>query len=85
MAYFSNGEEGDRFYMLWCSRCIHGEDPGEYMETSCPVWLSHILYAYELANKEDDPGKVILDMLIPMDGVFQGKCAMFRPGTKPEA
>jgi len=42
--------------------------------------MAHTLYSYELCNAKDDPGKRILDMLIPptADGVGCAKCAMFR-------
>jgi hypothetical protein len=39
---------------------------------------AHFLYAYDLCNEKEHPGKVILDMLIPVDAQSDtGKCAMF--------
>ncbi len=39
---------------------------------------AHFLYAYDLCNEKEPPGKVILDMLIPVDAQDDaGKCAMF--------
>lgn len=79
MAYFPNGTAGDIFEAEWCSRCAHegGEDgPG------CPVMLAHILYSYELCNAKDDPGKVILDLLIPDEApTHVPACAMFHEAT----
>jgi hypothetical protein len=74
MAYFSNGTEGMMYEERWCNRCHHEDD-----ERGCPVMLAHLLYAYDLCNKKSDPGKVMLDMLIPMDakGLYPEKCSMF--------
>jgi hypothetical protein len=67
VAYFPNGTAGIDFQQQWCMRCIHDVDE------NCPVWGAHLMYSYELCNRKQDPGKVILDMLIP-DG---GECALF--------
>lgn len=69
MAYFSNGSEGSMYEEQWCSRCVHND--------GCTVWLAHLLFNYDLCNK-DDPGNQILEMLIPTrpDG-FADKCTMF--------
>jgi hypothetical protein len=90
MGYFSNGTEGAMFEEAWCSRCVHSDlGPGQELgvDPPCPVWMAHTLYAYELCNEEEHPGKVILDMLIPRkivkasDGYDIGvnECAMFQP------
>lgn len=80
MGYFSNGTEGDIFEANNCAKCAHN------VESGCPVMLAHLVYAYELCNEEKHPGKIILDMLIPRKGAFNGRCAMFmRGGTKKEA
>lgn len=85
MAYFPNGTAGEIYEAEYCSRCIHGmrgeDDPG------CAVWLAHLLYSYELCNKKDEPGKVILDLLIPQseNGLGAEQCAMFRPHADAEA
>lgn len=76
MAYFPNGTAGAIFEERWCSRCIH--EGNHEMGEGCPVNLAHLLYAYELCNERDHPGKVILDMLIPDDDPTEiPKCAMF--------
>ena len=77
MGYFSNGTEAMTFESKWCERCCNYR--GEEGAKGCAVMDAHLLYAYELCNEEDHPGKKILDMLIPMDekGLFCDKCAMF--------
>ena len=60
-----------------CFRCSHW--PKTEDAPACPVEMAHMLYSYELCNSKDDPGKIILDMLIPPDGIGAGKCAMFSP------
>lgn len=90
MGYFANGTEGELFEEQWCSRCVHsdvspGKEPG--VDPGCPVIMAHQLFGYELCNEEKHPGKVILDMLIPIktvkasDGydVPVNECAMFHP------
>lgn len=72
MGYFANGTEGDMFEARQCARCVH-EDP----DKGCPVFLAHVLYAYELCNQKEHPGKVMLDMLIPRKGAHNDDCAMF--------
>jgi hypothetical protein len=60
VGYFSNGTEGAIFEEQFCRRCIHYgpvEGPG------CPVWLAHLLFAYEECNS-DSNAKTILDLLI---------------------
>lgn len=69
MAYFSNGTEARLYEARYCQRCVHNN--------GCTVWLAHFLHNYDLCNKPDDPGKQILDVLIPMDGLYTGKCTMF--------
>jgi hypothetical protein len=73
MAYFSNGLEQAYYAARYCSRCIHQDKDG-----GCPIMDAHFLYAYDLCNEKEPPGKVILDMLIPVDAQDDaGKCAMF--------
>src|SRR6266498_3031742 len=91
MGYFANGTEGAMFEEAFCSRCVHSDlGPGKEIgvDPPCPVWMAHMLYAYELCNEADHPGKVILDMLIPperpvaSDDLPAGppqNCAMFCP------
>lgn len=91
MGYFANGTEGAMFEEAWCSRCVHSDISGDReigVDPPCPVWMAHTLFAYDLCNKKEHPGKVILDMLIPeerpvaSDGLIAGPpvgCAMFHP------
>lgn len=90
MGYFSNGTEGRMFEDAWCSRCVHSDvKPGAEIGVTppCPVWFAHELYAYELCNKEEHPGKVILEILMPHDvkpagdgyGIGVNECKMFHP------
>ncbi len=76
MGYFSNGTEGEMYQERWCSRCVRDKEEG------CPVWIAHLLYSYQLCNSPEDPGKVMLDMLIPREGIYNGQCAMFSEGGK---
>jgi len=87
MAYFANGTEGLMYQESYCFRCEHWEQrPGESAE-GCPIWDAHLLYAYELCNEDNHPGKVILDMLIPerehtfSDGITHSvpaECRLFK-------
>ncbi len=90
MGYFSNGTEGQMFEEKWCANCRHSDISGGReigVDPPCPVWMAHSLYAYDLCNKNEDPGKVILDMLIPRKmitasdgiGLPVNECAMFSP------
>lgn len=90
MGYFSNGTEGAMFEEAWCSRCVHSDISGDReigVDPPCPVWMAHTLFAYDLCNEKEHPGKVILDALIPLkmvtasDGidVQVNECAMFHP------
>ena len=69
MAYFSNGSEGSDYEEKYCAGCCNGGQ-----DNMCPVWHAHFLYAYASAG---DPRREVLDLLIPMDGTFAGKCAMY--------
>lgn len=83
MAYFANGTEGLEFEEQWCSRCVHSDHSGGRevgIDPPCPVWIAHQLYAYDLCNEKDHPGKVILDLLIPDSKPGRmPTCAMFHP------
>jgi hypothetical protein len=90
MGYFSNGTEGAMFEEAWCSRCVHSDISGDReigVDPPCPVWMAHTLFAYDLCNEKEHPGKVILDALIPQtmveasDGlpIPSNECAMFHP------
>jgi len=70
MGYFSNGTEGLSYEEDYCFHCIH--DPDE-----CAVLLAHDIYNYKDCNKKDS----ILHILIPRDGLCNGKCKMFIAGT----
>jgi hypothetical protein len=90
MGYFSNGTEGEIFEEQWCANCRHSDISGGReigVDPPCPVWFAHQLYAYELCNEDEHPGKVILDLLIPRKTVKASdgfdlpvnECAMFAP------
>lgn len=85
MGYFSNGTEGDMYREKWCERCVHGIAGGD--DLGCPVWDAHLLYAYRLCNEKPaaNPGKAMLDMLIPREGLGNGQCAMFIESRGGEA
>lgn len=86
MGYFSNGTEGAIFTERFCERCVNWRDLDDNRGPGCPVWDAHLLYAYELCNEDENPGKVILDMLIqPTEGTapdghayFGNRCTMFQ-------
>mgnify|MGYP001262274657 CR=1 FL=1 len=77
MGYFSNSCEGDAWEAQNCRFCVHAERDGDEYHM-CPVMAAHMLYAYDLCNEKDHPGKIILDLLIPenKDGLGNGQCAM---------
>lgn len=90
MAYFSNGSEGMDYCARYCDRCIHQN--GQDGESGCPVWLLHLLYAYDECNGTGN-AKAMLDALIPMEDTnfkegpqfkVAGKCRMFHEGVAPE-
>lgn len=71
MAYFSNGTEGLDYQERYCFRCQHWDE-----RVGCPIWLAHELFAYQLCNSKE-PGKEILDLLIPEKDGFADRCALF--------
>lgn len=77
MAYFPNMTSWECWAPDNCFRCAHW--PKDDDGPACPVELAHTLYSYELCNKKGEPGKDILDMLIPDGDHGPGKCAMFKP------
>jgi hypothetical protein len=74
MGYFSNGTEGLDFEETYCRHCVNMP---EREDRGCPVWLTHLLYAYDLCNEEKHPGKVMLDILIERDARGSQRCMMF--------
>jgi len=77
MGYFPNMTSWEYWARDNCFKCHHW--PKDDDAPPCEVEMAHQLYSYELCNRDDDPGKVILDMLIPTskDGTGNDKCAMF--------
>lgn len=77
MGYFSNATEWDCWATSNCFRCAHW--PKDEEAPCCPVELAHMLFNYELCNADKEPGKAILDMLIPRkkDDCGNERCAMF--------
>ena len=75
MGYFSNGSEGLDFDERYCNHCVNMPEKDD---AGCPALDAHLLYSYDLCNKDKDPGKVILDMLIERgpDGIGN-RCVMF--------
>lgn len=67
MGHFSNGTDGEMYQEKYCFRCVHWSD-----EFGCPVWFVHELHVGEA------DWKPTLDKLIPMEGLFSGKCYTFR-------
>lgn len=96
MGYFSNGTEGLIYQEAYCFRCRNfGADKlSEKTEVEgCPIWDLHLLWSYDLCNDHENPGKQMLDTLIPRvphtfsDGItheINGECSMFvaRPGME---
>lgn len=80
MAYFSNGTEGMDYEEKYCSKCVHRDGPDG--KSGCPVWLAHLLFAYDECNNKSN-AKAILDILIPMKEPehFAAQCSMFTPAT----
>lgn len=84
VGYFSNGTDGMIFEEQWCSRCVHsdhrpGKEIGDRDNPPCPVWMAHLVFAYDLCNKTEDPGKQILEMLIEHKDDCSNECKMFSP------
>ena len=79
MAYFYCATEGADYAERYCRKCGHTPDP-DSPGFGCPVMDAHWLYSYQLCNAKEHPGKLMLDMLIPMDEHNNpGPCAMFQP------
>lgn len=70
MAYFSNGREGADYENHYCVHCVHGGK-----ESTCAVWLAHLIANYAECNKKDS----VLHVLIPRtkDGLDNEQCRMF--------
>ncbi|KKN60891.1 hypothetical protein LCGC14_0527620 [marine sediment metagenome] len=71
MGYFSNGEEGDRYDIEYCSKCVHAPDIEKGKD--CAVLEAHSIYNYDECNNPDS----ILHILIPRDGIYNEQCRMF--------
>jgi hypothetical protein len=83
MGYFANGTEGLMFEEANCVRCIHsdhreGKEFGDKDNPACPVWMAHLMFAYEECNSASN-AKTILDMLIQPTENFGNECQMFIP------
>lgn len=88
MGYFSNGTEGAIYEETFCARCVHS-DAEVGVDPPCPIWMAHLLYAYDLCNEDDHPGKIMLDSFIPRreEGGLNGngRCTMFVQDPTREA
>jgi len=71
MGYFANGTEGARYEAEYCDRCIHRVNRDE----ECPVLFLHLMWNYEQCR--DKLKKDTLELFIPQEGVFNGKCKMW--------
>ena len=81
MAYFANGEEGRRFEVAYCNRCVHGQN------YDCPVMCLHELWNYDqIENGKREGTKAdILNMFIADKGVGRMPvCQMFHAQTEAE-
>lgn len=67
MGYFSNGTEGMMYEDAYCNKCEHNTEDG------CPIWLAHIAFNYRQKKEVEE----ILNMLIPREGISNGKCVMY--------
>ena len=78
MGYFPNSTAWEFWAVDNCYKCAHW--PKDDDAPGCPVELAHERFSYELCNAKDDPGKIILDLLIPStkDDLGCGPCAMFK-------
>ena len=70
MGYFSNGSEGMDYEARYCEKCVHYD--------GCAVWMMHIDHNYDECNKPDS----FLHVLIPREGLGNGKCRMFHEKEK---
>jgi len=77
MGYFPNMTSWECWATDNCFRCSHW--PKDDDAPACPVEMAHSLYSYELCNEKEHPGKIILDLLIPIGKIDNKKCAMFSP------
>ena len=76
MGYFANSSEAIVYQETYCENCVHGQ--GEDGPEGCPVMEAHFLFGYDLCNKKEHPGKIMLDMLIPRGKKASNKeCIMF--------
>jgi len=72
MGYFSNGSEGALYEHAHCSACIHYAEAPDV----CPVWWVHLAYVTDANRCEDKTAQMILDELIPIEGVWNQECKM---------
>lgn len=79
MGYFSNGTEAELYEQRYCSRCVHS-DQEIGVDPPCPIWLAHILFAYQECGKAS-PAEEILNLLIPRsdDRLGNDECKGFHP------
>ena len=80
MAHFYCGTQGIDYECKWCFECINYR-PVEDMDDgtcNCPILEAHYLW-----NGDKEVRKV-LDLLIPEDGQFPGRCSMYVNKNKPE-
>ena len=75
MGYFPNGTSGTLWEEANCYKCVHYDEDIEV--AGCPVWGAHLLYNYDAVGKNaNEELSTVLNMLIPRDGMHNGRCAM---------
>lgn len=79
MAYFPNGDSGERYQEGVCNHCAHsaGEGPDDSL---CPVWELHLLYSYSQSTEMEGA----LNVLIPEEGIHPQLCRMFHPTSEAD-
>ena len=72
MGYFPNSTAWDFWAPDNCFKCAHW--PKGEGDPPCPVEMAHMLFNYSAEGE----AKTILDMLIPIEGIENKRCAMFK-------
>lgn len=73
MAHFSNGTQMMSYQRKYCYHCVHWRDNGSGSE-GCEIMGVHFGYA---PGSSGTVIEEILNMLIPMDGLYAGGCKLF--------
>ena len=88
MGYFSNGTEGMMYEEKYCENCSNYISRDHDEIKSCPIMDAHQHANYDQFSKSkySKSLKLVLETLIPTDGINNGICSMFTPdeATKVE-